>query len=255
LRCAGESWEGSKEAGWDSHLHSVEDVFGGGGGQLIHAGLTGRWAATLEEMGGGGSLCLGPQASGMHVSTWMEEEKDTHPWMGRQRERERERGIGVWDQMLRESEGMGHGVMQAAVGGKTCEGVAKRARERERWYTGMKYVCDSSFVLPFFLFYPFFYPFRNRNGHRHSYPLSRTHTHANTATHTHTHSQTHTHRINTHTCIQIHLTILAVSPTLPDSPPPYTGGDGKQEKDRLAFLDLLAANAHAEQRRIEISRL
>ena len=169
----------------------------------------------------------------------------------------------MWDQMLRESEGMGHGVMQAAVGGKTCEGVAKRARERERWYTGMKYICDSSYdvVYPFFplsLVYLFLPPpnrHRNRNGHRHSYPLSRTHTHANTATHTHTHSQTHTHRINTHTCIQIHLTILAVSPTLPDSPPPYTGGDGKQEKDRLAFLDLLAANAHAEQRRIEISRL
>jgi len=57
-----------------------------------------------------------------------------------ERERERERGIGVWDQMLRESEGMGHGVMQDTVGGKTCEGVAKRARERERWYTGMKYM-------------------------------------------------------------------------------------------------------------------
>jgi len=91
LRCAEASWEGSKGAGWDSHLQSVEDVFGGGGGPLIHAGLTGRWAVTLEESGGRRSLCLGPQASGMHVSTWMEKEKDTHPWMGRQRERERER--------------------------------------------------------------------------------------------------------------------------------------------------------------------
>jgi len=97
-----------------AHLYSVEgtfeDVFAGGGGLPMYPGG---------------------------------EERDTHPWMERERERVKETGMGTWSQMLREFEG-GGSMLRGAVNGDTREGETKRARERERLCTGLKYKCGSA---------------------------------------------------------------------------------------------------------------
>jgi len=113
LRFAGEVYPGEM-AGWGAHLYSVEgtfeDVFAGGGGLPMYSGG---------------------------------EERDTHPWMERERERVKETGMGTWSQMLREFEG-GGSRLRGAVIRDTREGESKRARERERLCTGLEYKCGSA---------------------------------------------------------------------------------------------------------------
>mmetsp|Transcript_41091 Transcript_41091/g.34627 ORF Transcript_41091/g.34627 Transcript_41091/m.34627 type:complete len:436 (-) Transcript_41091:1029-2336(-) len=140
-------------AGWESHLHSVEDVvfedvfedvFAGGGGPPMHLGWTGAWGVTLEKMERGGGFCVGPQVSRMCASARMggKGEQDTQ-LMERESERVRETGMGVWNRMLREFEG-GRCVMEGAVGGETWERENKRVDERERFHTSFQYKSGSA---------------------------------------------------------------------------------------------------------------
>jgi len=138
-------------AGWGAHLRPVEDVvfedvfekiFAGDGVPSMHPSWTGAWGVTLEKMGRGGDFCVGPQVSGMCVSTCMgrKGERDTQ-WMGRESMRVRETVMGGWDQMLREFEGRRHGV-EGVDGGDIWEGENKGADERDRLYTSL--TCKSS---------------------------------------------------------------------------------------------------------------
>jgi len=101
-------------AGWEAHLYSVEGVF-------------------EDAFAGGGGLPMHPGG----------EERDTHPWMERERERVRDTRMDTWDRMLREFEGGGR-ELQGAVGGHTREGESTRARERERLYTSFEYKCGNA---------------------------------------------------------------------------------------------------------------
>jgi len=140
LRFAGELSEWGRGAGLGTHLPSVADVIGAGGGPPIHPG----WAVTLKEKRMGRGLSLSPQTSKMCVSTEIEglEERYTLPWMGTEKKKVGETGMGEWDQLLREFEGS-KGEVQGAVGGDMREAAVKGATEQDRLYTGLKYNCGS----------------------------------------------------------------------------------------------------------------
>jgi len=106
----------------------------------MHPGSIEDWCVTLEKMGNGGGFSLGLQPSGMYVSTgiWGVEDRDTHPWMERERERVGETRMGVGGRMLGEFEG-GENGLQGAVGADIREGESKRAVERAKFFTGLEY--------------------------------------------------------------------------------------------------------------------
>ena len=146
MKFAGEVCPGGG-AGWEPHsIESVfEDIFAGGGVPPMHPGSIRDWGVTLEKMGNGGGFSLGLQPSRMCVSTgiWGVQDRDTHPWMERERERVGETRMGVGGRMLREFEG-GENGLQGPVGADFRERESKRAVERAKFFTGLKYKDDSS---------------------------------------------------------------------------------------------------------------
>jgi len=131
-------------AGCGAYLHSVEDVFEdvfpGGEGLPMHLEWIGAWGNTFEKMSCEGVYFVGPQASGMCVSTGLSGngQKDTQ-WMS---ENVKETRMDVCDRTLREFEGGGQRV-QGAVCGDTREEESKIAGEREMLYAGLKYTPGS----------------------------------------------------------------------------------------------------------------
>ena len=131
-------------AGCGAYLHSVEDVFEdvfpGGEGLPMHLEWIGAWGNTFEKMSCEGVYFVGPQASGMCVSTGLSGngQKDTQ-WMS---ENVKETRMDVCDRTLREFEGGGQRV-QGAICGDTREKESKIAGEREMLYAGLKCIPGS----------------------------------------------------------------------------------------------------------------